>query len=181
MADTGFLFPGTAVGDRTITGSDVNFGNPDNIKIDDTLVASAFLSNAGDTSAGLAGSNFDFSSIPAGSTIDGIEIKVGDYFAGSGTWAWDVIRLILADDTDGSENKNADLTPLDATERTEETGGASDLWSESISRDNVTDADWGFFLGTRLASGFFAASDVDFMQMKVFYTASVPLQSQVWM
>ncbi len=78
MSDTGFIFPGTMVGNRTIAGSDVDWTSPDNAKADDTSVASANI-GPGDESSGLAASNFDFTSIPDSARIDGIEIRVGDY------------------------------------------------------------------------------------------------------
>ena len=120
MADTGFLFPGTAVGNRAITGGDRNWINTDNIKADDTSDATWFSISANEQSNGLAASNFDFSGIPAGSTIDGIEVRVGDYSGSSNSvFTWDVLRLILADDSDGSVNRNTDLTAPTTSDQTD--------------------------------------------------------------
>ncbi len=169
MADTGWVFPGTAVADRPISGSSWDWINQDNIKADDGNNAEDSGSPTGDSS-GLAASNFDFSSIPAGSIIDGIEVQVGDYRKQGGTWGWAVVRLILADDSDGTENKNADLAAPTESDQTDQVGGASELWSETIGLSDVQDVDWGFFIGADRISGpgvesFF----VDFMQMKVYY------------
>ena len=170
MADTGFLFPGTAVGNRAITDSDADWTDFNNIKADDANTALIVLTSPGSTSSGLAGSNFDFSSIPAGATIDGIEIQVGDYIRDSNVQEWVVLRLILADDTDGSANKEADLIEPTTSLQTDEGGGASDLWSETISEGDVKDVDWGFFVGSDLISGPGGPDlDVDFMRMKVYY------------
>lgn len=173
MADTGFVFPGTAVGNRTITGGDKDWSTPSGITADD--ISDAFWGTFTPTeqSNGLAGSNFDFSSIPSGATIDGIEIRVGDYSESAlGGQEWAVLRLILADDTDGSDNRFDELTaiPADPTETTDEVGGASDLWSETITDTDVKDVDWGFFVGTE-SSGI-TNCFVDFFQMKVYYTAA---------
>ena len=167
MADTGFVFPGTGVGNRTITGGDVNWTNPA-ITGDDGDNAFWNTSSQPEQSNGLAGSNFDFSSIPAGSTIDGIEVQVGDYESG-GANTWEVLRLILADTTDGSVSKHADLLAITGSLQTDEAGGASDLWSETIGRTDVQDSDWGFFVGQE-ATEDFQSSSIDFFKMKVYYT-----------
>lgn len=171
MADTGFLFPGTAVGNRTISGSTDDWTGPDNIKADDSSDATAAIDTTSDISAGLAASNFDFSSIPSGSVINGIEIRVGDYDEGSaGDGDFTTLKLILADDSDGSVSKHADLTPPGGTtDVTDEAGGASDLWSETIGLSDVQDVDWGFFVGVSESAGspFF---DIDYLQMKVYFT-----------
>lgn len=167
MADTGFLFPGTAVGNRTISGGTINWGTPDNIKADDAANASTGL-NTLETSRGLEATNFDFSG--ASGTIDGIETRVGDYSEILGQSGWAVMRLILADDTDGSENNQASLATPTSSLQTSGHGGASELWGETIGVSDVQDVDWGFFLGTSAAGGGFNLLNLDFMQMKVFYT-----------
>ncbi len=175
MADTGFLFPGTAVGNRTISGSDDDWSDPDNIKADDAAIAQVVIGAAGETSSGLSASNFDFSGIPAGSTIDGIEVQVGDYLVDTvaGIPAWDVVKLVLADDSDGSENKLGELATWSTSPKTDQAGGASDKWGETIDLSDVQDVDWGFFVGVR---GLISATtfDIDFMQMKVYYTDATP-------
>ncbi len=130
MPDTGWKFPGTAVGNRTITGSDADWNNINNIKADDNSDADTLISGAGDTTSGLAASNFDFSSIPVGATIDGIEVRVGKYVAPnvSATPHINVCRLILADNSDGTENKEADIADPTTTDQTDEAGGSTDVW-----------------------------------------------------
>jgi len=174
MADTGFLFPGTTAGDRTITGGDSNWLNSGNITADDTSNATWEPSGL-QQSNGLAASNFDFSSIPAGSTIDGIEIRAGDFKASVDSPAWDVLRLILADDSDGTENKNGELIAWTGSDQTDEAGGSSDLWSETIGLSDVQDVDWGFFVGGS-GDGFGSLLEIDFLQMKVYFTAAPPGQ-----
>ena len=175
MADTGFLFPGTAVGNRTIADSDdPDWSNPGNITADDTSKADWANVLNNDTSHGLAASNFDFSSIPAGAVIDGIEAQIGDYNGNSigNAASWEVCKLILADDSDGSVSKHSVLIapPTAPTEQTDEAGGASDLWSETIGISDVQDSDWGFFVGTKEVGGLDRTHEIDFMRMKVYYT-----------
>lgn len=167
MPDTGWKFPGTAVHNRDISGATHNWASEDNIKADDGFDAVASGGIGGGLSRGLAASNFDFISVPPGATIDGIEIRVGDYGLTSGTYTWTTVRLILADNSDGSVSKHADLVVPD-TNDTDEAGGAADLWSETINRSDVQDVDWGFFVGSNGAT--FSIMHLDFMQMKVYYT-----------
>lgn len=164
MADTGFKFPGTMVGNRG-AGSTV-WANPDNAKANDAVYASVLLFSV--NSKHLAASNFDFSVIPAGSTIDGIEVEVQGYDHSVGTSVWNALRLILADDSDGSENKQAELSQLTTSLQTDVAGGASDLWSETIIRADVQDIDFGFQVSINATD--VGNQRIDSLRMKVFYT-----------
>ena len=165
MADTGFLFPGTGA-NRPIA-SNTDWTDPTNCTADDGSDSSLVFAGFG-ASDGLAASNFDFSGVPDGSTIDGIEVRVGDYNETVGDIIWADCKLILADDTDGTEDKFASLIAPTTSDQTDEAGSASDLWSETINPSDVKDVDWGFFISvsTALISNMF----IDFMQMKVYYT-----------
>ena len=169
MADTGWKFPGTMDGNRLPNTAWVN---PDNAKADDGSNATVTLVGTS-TSSALAASNFDFSSIPADAHIDGIEIRVGDYSLDTGSSHWIFCKLILADDSDGSENKSSVMLDPTTSLQTDEVGGASDLWTENIRRADVTDVDFGFFIQTTNTSGTVVLS-VDFMQMRVFYHEGFP-------
>ena len=174
MADTGYKFPGTAVGDRAITSAVNTWGSPNNIKLDDAAEATNQSSNVDEISFGLAASNFDFTSIPIGATIDGIEVRVGDYFLAVSTQDhdWTTVRLILADNTDGSVNRFADFTDWTDTAQTDGSGNSSDLWSETINDTDVKDVDWGFFIGITSQVSVVSRAEIDFMQMKVYYSTN---------
>ena len=174
MADTGFVFPGTAIGDRAITSAVNAWGVPDRIKLDNASYADNTSTGIDELSYGLAASNFDFTSIPSGATIYGIEVKVGDYklVSSSHDFDWTTVKLILADDSDGSVNRFADFTDWTDTDQTDGSGNSSDLWSETITRTDVTDADWGFFIGIKNVLAGTSSANVDFMQMKVYYSTS---------
>ena len=170
--NTGWKFPGTAVGNRTITFSTDDWSNPDNIKVDDTSDADADIATFEDISAGLAATNFDFSSIPVGATIMGIQVRVGDYKLNTGAAIWTTVRLILADDSDGSVDRDSDLPNPVSGVQTGEVGNPDDTWGEGdITRADVQDSDWGFFVGGFQISGSPIVT-VDYMQMRVFYTTS---------
>jgi hypothetical protein len=170
MADTGFLFPGTTAGIRAVTGGAYSWENPGNIVADDGNTALYSTSDAQLPSLGLAASNFDFSVIPAGATIDGIEVRVGDYIRTASVFVWTRVALILADDSDGSITNNGLVLPSTVLQ-TNESGGATDLWDETIDRADVQDVDWGFFVAANCDVNFNNLT-IDFMQMKVYYTES---------
>lgn len=176
MADTGFLFPGTAAGDRVITGGDIDWANPSNITADDASDASIGVSSGSPNSRGLAASNFDFSSVEG--TIDGIETRVGDFLLSSGDVDWVVGKLILADDSDGGTSKHSALADWSGARQTSEMGGSADLWDETIGVADVQDVDWGFFLGVDWITGI-TSPLVDFMQMKVYFTPGLPVITDV--
>ncbi len=167
MADTGFVFPGTGASRDNSSGP--SWGTPGNCTADDASNATV-VSSAAAESDFLDATNFGFATpIPAGATIDGIEVQVGDYDLVSGTWGWAVCKLKLADASEGSENKSAALASPTTSLQTDEAGGASDLWGETISRADVIDVDWGFTIGL-VVNAFSRNLRVDFCRMKVFYT-----------
>ncbi len=165
MADTGFVFPGTTDAGRGAGSPD--WVNPDNIKADNDTDAT--WTEGASVSPGLAATNFDFSVIPAGATIDGVEVRVDDYRNDTQAMTWNNLRLILADDSDGSVSKHGDILGLTTTDQTDEAGGSTDLWSETISRADVQDVDWGFFVKVDF-EGVGATVEIDSLQMKVYYT-----------
>lgn len=172
MADTGVVYPSTSVGNRTISGGTVDWSSASNIEAKDSTYASASL--AFNLTRGLAGSNYDFSGIPAGSTIDGIEGILGTYgLGGPSSIPVSDFRLILADGSDGSENKEDEMSDWTSTYGTDTAGGASDLWGETIALSDVQDADWGLFVGADGSAGLVTV-DVDSIAMKIYYTESAP-------
>jgi len=170
MGVTAWEFPGTIVGNRTRAGSNFNWANPTNAGADDGNFALADGTGASQVSAGLAASNFDFSAIPAGAVVNGIEIRVGDFKERNGNAFWNWLRLILPDDTDGSVSRQASLASIDTAEQTSEVGGQDDVWSEAgFSRADVLDVDFGFVIACTLTTDT-TECDVDFMQMRIHWT-----------
>ncbi len=173
-AITSWKFPGTMVGNRAVSGSSATtWTTPDNAKADDGSNAEILLESGSEVSKGLAASNFDFSAIPADSIIHGIEVRFGDYAVDSvaGTPTINLVRLILADDSDGGEDKSAEIAAPTVALQTDEAGGSKDLWGESFTATDVKDVDFGFFISYGLTSGVETNFDIDFMQMRIFYSA----------
>jgi len=167
MADTGWKFPGAAAGNRS--GGD-SWANPSNITADDTSFATVTLDNAFESSAGLAATDYDFSSIPDGATIDGIEVRIGDYSVdvtgGAPTW----LNCRVIDELDADGGANSPTPGWSASEQTALAGGASSLWELTPSKTDVNDIDWGFFFQAWQTFGVTTVYSTDFMQMKIYYS-----------
>ena len=140
--------------------------NPGNITANDGTVANC----TGSGSDYLVARNFGFS-IPAGSTINGIFVRVEAAENAGGTEA---LLAQLQDDAAalaGSSKANAIEGHLSGTTLTIYTyGGTSDLWGATLTPAIVNDADFGVRL-------WFATSHtvtVDHVTMAVTYTEPAP-------
>ena len=166
--NTGFQFPDTdeMTGDRGV--GDINWATVANATADDGLDTFCVLAT-GETSKGLECKNFAFS-IPAGATITGVEVQIGDYSdLLVDTIDWLEIRLILSGDTDGTENKAAAMPDLETGDITGVVGGPNDLWSETLNRSDVQDFDFGCSIHVA-EEGAGGTVLIDFVRMRVFYT-----------
>ena len=173
MATTGFKFP--TVGSETFAGGGTipwSSTSEQNITADDASYASVILGPFLD-SYYLVGDVFGFSAfISAGSTIDGITVRVIDASESGTTTGWGALYLQLADGSMATnENKAAELTILNIVSATSDAGGASDLWSETITRADVVDVDWGVRLKIVNANGD-STVIIDAIQMEIAYTES---------
>lgn len=169
MASTGFKFAGT--GSSLNTGEDV-WSFPERVTADDNSYAMT-PDNMSVTSDRLLGSNFDFSAIPDGSTIDGVEFRYRRKAGAIGV-ALDSthVRLYSAGSPIGTAKDSA--AAWEGTETATTLGGAADLWGATLTTAIVKastfggaiDVDWG-------ATGFPAGGtlDVDSIEMNVHYTA----------
>jgi len=173
MADTGWKFPGTVIGDRPVFDPEMDWINPDNAKADDGSDATATAPEATSTVNGLAATNFDFSSIPINSTINGIEVEIGDYFADVLPVTIGRVKLILADGTDGTADKGIDIAAFTTSLQTDQAGGSNDLWGDLHTVADVQDIDFGFWFNCTVhTSG--AVASVDFVRMRIFFTPLPP-------
>ena len=178
MADTGWQNGGTSDGSR---GSGTyGWTPPDNVLTDGSGVASVTIITALASSRGLAVSNFSLAGdIPAGSTIDGIEIQVDDYRFSSGTTFWNDLRLILADDSDGTQTRHSDINDLSTSNQTDIAGAPTQLWGETIERSDVIDVDWGTYVRIWDDGGGSSVTNIDWIAMKVYYSETTPTITDV--
>jgi len=114
----------------------------------------------------LSASNFGFS-IPAGATINGIQIDIKKKGGDSGTWPlYDDQVKIVKNGTMGSVNK-ADPAPWLLTAAYTSYGGASDLWGETWTPTDINNSTFGMYLSTKSAMSFVY---VDVVKITVHYT-----------
>lgn len=166
MADTGWTFGGTANGafvDRGVFWAFVSRLNTD----DSSFASLVFAGVGAGNTAHL--DNYGFA-IPAGATIDGIEVQFYDYSYNSS--AVDFTSVRLTKDSGGAtevgDNNATDFTDPATTARTSTGGGASDLWGTTWSESEIENAEFGVaFYVSALGSSTYVQ---DAAAIKVYYT-----------
>jgi len=168
MADTGFNSPGTMATVGRL--DDEPWADPDNAKTsNNTYTTNATLKN--DLSDYLRATNFTMG-VPAGATIDGIEVEV-ERKTDVGQFPVDD-EVFLRKTTTGQVGSNyASATKWPTSDATETYGGAADKWGTTWSAADVNHADFGLDFAF-LAEGDDALGSVDHVQIKVYYTAAGP-------
>jgi len=181
MSDTGWVSAGTAT--NAVNGGDAAWTNVDNIKTSNNSYSTATKTNstAGEKTQCLQATNFGFN-IPAGSTINGIEVGieekashqssylwVADYVSGNGG-----VFIIKSDGTIGTTNRGLGIDDKWATTDTEESYGSStDLWGETWTSSDINDSDFGVCVQPVIRpTGADVTAYVDHIQIKVYYTES---------
>lgn len=161
MSSQGPLSCGTATTPGlTAVGS---YTNPDNIKVSDNVYAVGQL----DFQSGFNATNFGFS-IPTGSTINGILFEVEKKNTYSGTPTSDFsVKIIKSNGTAGSVDKKI-VGNWSDSDTYSSYGGASDLWSETWTAEDINDADFGLAFGSYTYDG---SGSVDHVRCTVYYTA----------
>jgi hypothetical protein len=168
MADSGIKYPGTGANDSSY--GTVAWGSPTNIQVgtdSDRALFDPFASGV-KTSQYLKATNFDFSAIPGGATIDGIEVKVRRYCNTSST-CLDGRARIVKTGTIGSTDKSNGSHWISIGLETITYGGASDLWGETWSLSDIQNSTSGFALSATLSNGFSFAA-VYWIGITVYYT-----------
>jgi hypothetical protein len=163
MKDTGWVTVGTGAEDASY-GTKAWGADASNVTADDSSYAVA-ASGSGNTYY-LKGMNLGLS-IPAGATIDGIEVRV-EAGEGAGASTLERVRIVKADGTIGATERGEGAA-LDGVETLYTYGGASDLWGESWSSTDTNDADFGFAVSFN--QNFAGITAVDYMQVKIHYKA----------
>jgi hypothetical protein len=165
MSVTAYKYPGTAA---SVAGADTDLTNPDYAKADDTNYTEAVV-NAKETKTDvLLVTNFGFAAddIPAGSTIDGIEVIISRWSVAD-TGDYSVYCYLTASPT--GSNLAAALFWVCAQEDVTY-GGATNKWGWSPTQANMLDSSFGIgLIGT--SSGFLELF-VDCIKLRVYYTAA---------
>jgi hypothetical protein len=164
MSDTGWVSPGTVVNDSSV-GTDA-WSNPDNAKTSNNSRAEFLSSFPPGTSYYLKATNFGLS-VPAGATIDGIEVQVEKLAELADDVSEENVKLIDELGTAVGDNK-AKGGYWSTSEGYVTYGGSSDLWSNTWSETDVNDSDFGVAINVTAEY----TAYIDHIQIKVYYTES---------
>jgi len=171
MAYTDWKTPQTCASiDR---GTTADWANPDNAKASDNAYASANVLKLVAYVDYLRATNFNFSSIPAGSTINGIEVRI-EHYADAINRIHD--ETVCLRKTSGQIGDNKASASYWATSDEEITyGGEADTWSAGLVDTDIKNSDFGIDLSVGNANPDFSAfSYVDCISIRVYYTIPPP-------
>lgn len=172
MADTGWVTAGT--GANNAAAGNTAWGNTGNITTatDAAYSEASSVAKSGSTQY-LHAANFDFSSIPSGSTIDGIEALVRRQQTGTGGSSDNTIQLILGGSRTGSNLASSE--DWSSSIQSKQYGGASNLWGLTPDRSDVISASFGLAIRGNNLSGITQINlRVYYVQIKVHYTEPEP-------
>ena len=155
-------------------GGSTNWTNPGNVTASDNSYATFFAQFDGDISKDLDCTNFGFS-IPAGSTINGIEVHIERY----GTDITDIsINLLNGDGAGGESQDRSTGASWSSTDTVDSFGGSTDTWGETWSVSDVNSSNFGVRIQCQDNSGGFpptvGSAQIDHVEITVHYTASGP-------
>ena len=177
MPDTGWTKPGAGA---NVSGGNEAWVNPGNITADDASTSSTGFLSASETSDYLYGDSFGFS-IPIGATIDGVEFRFErqNPFGGSGDEVGDhTVQLVNDSATRFGNNKAAGGDWPSSLTLSSIYGGPTDPWGATLSPAICNDADFGVQVRAEVTSGSFVVGDVDYFELKVYYTETTTLEQE---
>lgn len=158
MASQGPLYAGTASG--------VDWSLLSNLGADDNSYALALIGEGSE--APLTLTNFGFS-IPSGATIDGVAVQIGRK-AGSQFGVNSSATLVKGGSATGSPEYDTDWT-LSETSYT--FGGASSLFSATLSAADVNALNFGVIISPVDLTLEGVTASLDYVRMTVYYTESI--------
>jgi hypothetical protein len=152
------------------------WSNPGNILASDDSLATVVHMYSSFTSAWLIATGFDFSSIPAGATINGIlaEIERSANMNSSSVYMQDYDVFLTKDGTNTVGSDKADTTTKwPTTDGIASYGGAADLWGATWTDAEVKASTFGVLLRARgTTSGPNIIPGVDTVRLTITYTTA---------
>lgn len=173
MASEGPRSGGTFANDATV--GTVDWSAPSNASASDNSYATAASGLApGDiVTKYLKATNFGFS-IPGGARIDGILVEVeGKHVNDFDSDTTSGVKLVKANGSFGTENKTGGSWTTSDTYRS--FGGASDLWGDTWTTEDINDADFGVGISRTIQredGSTQTTSSIDHIRITVYYTES---------
>lgn len=177
MSVTDWKFPGTAV---VVDTGQANWNNPDYVKVADTNYATCTSKTLNLTPVNtLRATNFDFSSIPSGATIGGIEVQVQRYVDVGKTAKDNTVQLRITAGLVGNNKASGVKWPTSLEERTY--GGATDKWGTSIVTSDLNSYFGLDFIPAVDDNGDGTTLYVNYIAIRIYYTASAgPTKLKTW-
>jgi hypothetical protein len=166
MPDTGFKLA-TAGASEAYAGSDIAWSNPGNVTASDNTYATVVLNSSNLQSEYVKASGFDFSAVPGGATINGVEVRV-EVKASSAAAAHDFHAYIRVGGGGLSSDKGTGAN-IATSESQVGYGASNDLWGLSLAQSDL--ANLQVLYAVERVSGNVVVS-VDSIDVRVTYTAS---------
>lgn len=174
MATTGEVFPQSATTASETPWDDNDWTTPAYVVADDGNTASVTPASydTNDYTTVLKAYNFDFSGIPAGSTIDGVICRVNSWYrSGTGSGSLNLCQLLDTSLAKVGTNQCSTPVALTTTNTTIITKGALDnKWGNALIDTWVKNSNFGVALGI-IATANNADVDIDYVTLEVYYTA----------
>lgn len=170
MATTGQVYPGSAESVSETGYANDTWVNPGNITADDTSYASvtAATFDSPDETYVLKAYNFDFSSIPDGSTINGVTMRMRAWYA-NGTGNIVLAQLLDTSRARVGTNQYSTFVNLTTSEADYTKGSSSDNWGNALTAAWVKDPDFGVGIAMG-ATGSNTDVFVDWVTLEIDYT-----------
>lgn len=172
MASTGEVFAGSFEAISEAPWSDdawVNGGNATGVNDGTNASVTASTFDSGDQTGVLKLYNYDFSNIPAGSTIDGVIARCYGVEEQAGAGAIGLVQLLDVSRAKVGTNLASTEVAVDTTPTTYTFGASNNLWGNALTLAWVQDADFGVAFGMWARA---ANTDVviDALSLEIFYT-----------
>lgn len=176
MASSGDTLGGTAASTATgAPGSDA-WSNPNNALVDNASGATC-ATGAGSTTTWLHITNFNFSSIPDGSTINGITVKARVKCSSTNDWYIHTIRIsnsgTLLGTAKGPQGSGPGSDPYNTwstTASVKTIGGSSDVWGWTPVLATLKSSTFGVQICAEDNSGSSETATIEVVWMDVTYT-----------
>jgi hypothetical protein len=159
---------GSSFASVSYSGADYSWSGSGNAASSDDVYATTTLSSSSGESYYLEATGFNFS-IPAGSTINGIEVAIERHQTASGGDVYDNRVRIVKVGTVGTTDK-AVGTYWPTSDGTATYGNSNDLWGETWTVADINDANTGVVLSVRRTGGGSDTAYVDYISMTVYYS-----------
>ena len=145
--------------------------NTSNAQTSNGIYATSTITSNGFDTEYLEATGFNFD-IPAGATINGIQVRVDRNQYCTGTCTSSVtdysVKLVQGGTIVG--NEEASTTSWTTTETTADYGGSADMWGVAWTPAQINASNFGFVFSAKRNSGGTRTAEVDYMAMTVYYT-----------